>query len=71
MEKSNKSTDDTVFHNYKIVIENDKYGIVDNNGNKIVDTIFDYIQWHTEDELVEFRMKNKDAICHVSDLIDF
>ncbi len=71
MEKSNKSTDDTVFHNYKIVIENDKYGIVDNNGHKIVDTIFDYIQWHTEDELVEFRMNNKDAICHVSDLIDF
>jgi hypothetical protein len=67
-----KDEDETVFRNYKIVVADDKYGIIDNKDSKqIVETIFDYIEWKEDDELVEFRLGDKYAICHVSDLTDF
>lgn len=64
--------DETMFRNYKIVVKDDKYGIVDNeNSKQIVEMIFDHIEWKEEDELVEFRLGDKYAICHISDLKDF
>ena len=73
MEKSiYKNVDETVFRNYKIVVADDKYGIVDNDNNKqVVETVFDNIEWKEDDELVVFRLGGKYAICHISDLSDF
>ena len=67
-----KDVDASIYRNYKIVVADDKYGIVDNVDYKqVVEIIFDYIEWKEDDELVEFRLGDKYAICHISDLKDF
>ena len=71
MRREVENVDAPFLHIYQIATENDKYGIIDNNGNIVVDYIFDYIEWHIEEELVEFRKNDKYAICHVSDLKNF
>lgn len=56
------------FQNYEIVIAKGKYGIIDNNGNTVIDCVFDHIEWLTEENLVKFRINNKYALCVISDI---
>ena len=42
--------------------------IIDNNGNTVIDCVFDHIEWLTEENLVKFRINNKYALCVISDI---
>lgn len=60
--------DSNIFKDYKIVSLNDKYGIKNLSGNQIIDFVFDNIYWHKDENLVEFRLGDKYAICRVSEI---
>jgi len=68
--RSISDEDENIFKNYKIVSLNDKYGIENLSGNQIIDFVFDNIYWHKDENLVEFRLGDKYAICRVSEILN-
>lgn len=68
MALDDKSSKSLTFQNYEIVITKGKYGIVDKNGNNVVECVFDNIEWLTDDNLVKFCLCGKYALCVISDI---
>ena len=66
--RKSSDEDENIYRNYKIVSLNDKYGIENLSGNQIIDFVFDNIYWHKDENLVEFRLGDKYAICRVSEI---
>ena len=63
-----KSGKSLTFQNYQIVITKGKYGVVDKNGNNVIECVFDNIEWLTDDNLVKFCLSGKYAVCIISDI---